>query len=218
MPTNAVHTTKRRLKRGLGQNRILTILAIAALAGLVILSSQQPEPPALTPLERQAADAPSRAIDAAGEMVFPLTIAIPVETALHGKKASAHSESPVETTVLDRPETGSRIESPLEVAAPNVEGPSAETGAPVGAAPDAWPETQAPAATAELNPEELAEMERMLARLELEPSKPDGVVDRRTKSAIRLYQQIAGLPVDGEPTQALLADMRAVVRIFEAGN
>jgi hypothetical protein len=65
---------------------------------------------------------------------------------------------------------------------------------------------------------ELVEMERLLARLDLGPSAADGVVNDQTEAAIRLYQEIAGLPVDGAPSRALLADMREVVKILEDGG
>lgn len=70
----------------------------------------------------------------------------------------------------------------------------------------------------ELDDQELVEMERLLARLDLGPSAADGVVDQQTKTAIRLYQQIAGLPVDGAPSRALLADMREVANILDNGR
>ncbi len=87
----------------------------------------------------------------------------------------------------------------------------AETGNPISEAPpgaQAW----------DLDGEELVEMERLLARLDLAPSTADGIVDQQTRHAIRLYQQIAGLPVDGEPSPALLTDMREVVRILDGGD
>ena len=62
---------------------------------------------------------------------------------------------------------------------------------------------------------ELVELERMLQRLEMGPSKPDGIVDAQTESAIRMYQQIAGLPVDGAPSRGLLNDMREVVKMLD---
>jgi peptidoglycan hydrolase-like protein with peptidoglycan-binding domain len=65
---------------------------------------------------------------------------------------------------------------------------------------------------------ELVEMERLLARLDLGPSTADGVVNDQTEAAIRLYQEIAGLPIDGAPSRALLADMREVVKILEDGG
>jgi len=65
---------------------------------------------------------------------------------------------------------------------------------------------------------ELVEMERLLARLDMGPSGIDGVVDYQTEAAIRLYQEIAGLPVDGAPSRTLLADMREVVKIMEDGG
>jgi hypothetical protein len=65
---------------------------------------------------------------------------------------------------------------------------------------------------------ELVEMERLLARLDLGPSTADGVVNDQTEAAIRLYQEIAGLPIDGAPSRTLLADMREVVKILEDGG
>ncbi|MEE9210690.1 MAG: peptidoglycan-binding domain-containing protein [Kiloniellales bacterium] len=70
----------------------------------------------------------------------------------------------------------------------------------------------------ELDGHELAEMERLLARLDLAPSRADGIIDQKTQAAIRLYQEIAGLPIDGEPSRALLADLREVVRILDNGG
>jgi hypothetical protein len=54
------------------------------------------------------------------------------------------------------------------------------------------------------------ETERMLDRLGLKPGRVDGELDPVTVDAIRLYQQTAGLTVDGEPSRALLEDLRAV--------
>jgi len=69
-----------------------------------------------------------------------------------------------------------------------------------------------------LNAGELVELERLLARLDLGPSTADGIVGNQTVAAIRLYQEIAGLPIDGAPSRALLADMREVVKILEDGG
>ena len=69
-----------------------------------------------------------------------------------------------------------------------------------------------------LNDGELVEMERLLARLDLGPSTVDGIVDIQTETAIRLYQEIAGLPIDGAPSRSLLADIREVVKILEDGG
>ncbi len=69
-----------------------------------------------------------------------------------------------------------------------------------------------------LNDGELVEMERLLARLDLGPSTADGVVDNQTEAAIRLYQEIAGLRIDGAPSRSLLTDIREVVKILEDGG
>ncbi len=70
----------------------------------------------------------------------------------------------------------------------------------------------------ELVGHDLAETERLLARLDLAPSRADGIIDHKTQAASRFYQEIAGLPVDGEPSRALLADLRAVVQILDNGG
>ena len=69
-----------------------------------------------------------------------------------------------------------------------------------------------------LNDGELVEMERLLAHLDLGPSTADGIVDIQIEAAIRLYQEIAGLPVDGAPSRTHLADMREVVKLLEDGG
>ncbi len=70
----------------------------------------------------------------------------------------------------------------------------------------------------ELDGHDLAETERLLARLDLAPSRADGIIDQKIQAAIRLYQEIAGLPVDGEPSRAILADLREVVQILDNGG
>ena len=66
----------------------------------------------------------------------------------------------------------------------------------------------------ELGVEELAELERLLAALNFDPGKIDGVVDERTRTAVGLYQEFAALPVDEAPSAALLAELRQVVQAF----
>ncbi|MCH8809110.1 MAG: peptidoglycan-binding protein [Proteobacteria bacterium] len=66
----------------------------------------------------------------------------------------------------------------------------------------------------ELSVEELAELERLLAELNFDPGKIDGVVDARTRTAVGLYQEFAALPVDGTPSATLLAELRQVVQAF----
>ena len=57
----------------------------------------------------------------------------------------------------------------------------------------------------------IQEIKQLLAKLDLGPGPIDGTLDPTTVDAIRSYQQMAGLPVDGQPSQALLQDLRAVV-------
>lgn len=68
----------------------------------------------------------------------------------------------------------------------------------------------APDADRSLDRRETAELQRLLARLDFAPGSADGVAGRRTVAAIRLYQEFAGLPVDGKATLRLLDDVRDV--------
>jgi hypothetical protein len=57
----------------------------------------------------------------------------------------------------------------------------------------------------------IQEIKQLLAKLDLGPGPIDGTLDPTTEAAIRSYQQMAGMPVDGQPSQELLKDLRAVV-------
>lgn len=72
----------------------------------------------------------------------------------------------------------------------------------------------AQAQAAELGIEGLTELESLLAELGFDPGPADGVADERTRSAVRLYQEFAALDTNGEPSAALLAELRQVVQVF----
>ncbi len=55
------------------------------------------------------------------------------------------------------------------------------------------------------------EIKQLLAKLDLSPGPIDGNLDQATQDAIRSYQEMAGEPVNGQPSQALLNDLRVVV-------
>ncbi len=198
VPTNGIHTTERRLKRRLHQNRTVMFLVGATLLSILVIAGQT-EPPDMTSVEAQIA---------AGQTSHA--------------RAEADGDAPGGIT---RP----RVQNPVE--GPSGRGqrvavPDAETGNPISEPPRTWAPQERTAATEaprgaqgwDLDGEELVEMERMLARLDLAPSTVDGIVDQQTRYAIRLYQQIAGLTVDGVPSPALLTDMREVVRILDGGD
>lgn len=67
---------------------------------------------------------------------------------------------------------------------------------------------------AELTGAELSEMEQLLAKLNFDPGAVDGKVDDRTRTAIRLYQEFAILPVNGEPSAKLLRELRQVSQVY----
>jgi len=71
---------------------------------------------------------------------------------------------------------------------------------------------QLPGSDRVLDRRETAELQRMLARLDFAPGSADGVAGRRTVAAIKLYQEFAGLSVDGRATRGLLDDVRDVSR------
>lgn len=66
--------------------------------------------------------------------------------------------------------------------------------------------------------EELRELESLLAELDFATGEVDGVVDDQTRAAINLFQEFAGLPVDGEPSPELLAELREVSNLMKDGG
>ncbi len=176
VPTNAVHTTKRRAKRNTWQTPVLGLTAVAAVLAILVLGHES-APPDVSPLERRA---DARQGEHTPNILDPLQAA---------------------------PERA--LETPAVAARPAVP----QWGDQPGQQAETW--TREPEGLKVLD---LVELERMLARLEMGPSRPDGIVDQQTTSAIRMYQQIAGLPVDGEPTVELLDDMREVVKMLDGVN
>ena len=65
---------------------------------------------------------------------------------------------------------------------------------------------------------ELEEIEELLAHLKFDPGPVDGVIDDSTRNATRRYQEFAGLPVDGQPSEATLVDLRAVVLLTDGSS
>lgn len=53
------------------------------------------------------------------------------------------------------------------------------------------------------------DIETQLARLNLAPGAVDGKVDARTRDAVRAFQQMAGLAINGVLSRRLLADLKA---------
>jgi localization factor PodJL len=73
-------------------------------------------------------------------------------------------------------------------------------------APAAGPTT----AAAPLARSAIAEIQELLARLDFDPGPADGVIGRKTNQAIAAYQRMAGMTVDGQPSAALLEELREV--------
>ena len=59
------------------------------------------------------------------------------------------------------------------------------------------------------DPQEVSEIQTLLAERGYDPGPADGIPGRRTAAAIKRYQSDAGLPEDGEPTVGLLARLTA---------
>lgn len=60
---------------------------------------------------------------------------------------------------------------------------------------------------------EIAELQRLLVRLNFDPGPADGRAGARTAAAIRQFEHMAGLPEDGRPSRLVLGQVRDV-----AGN
>ncbi|MHA1568608.1 MAG: SEL1-like repeat protein, partial [Alphaproteobacteria bacterium] len=67
----------------------------------------------------------------------------------------------------------------------------------------------APAATT-IGRAEITEIQTLLAALDFDPGPADGNFGARSREAARLFQQFAGLPETGEPSRAMLEELRAV--------
>ena len=90
------------------------------------------------------------------------------------------------------------------------------TAAPV-AAPAAPEPAPAAAAGPPLGRAEVREIQQLLRRMNFDPGPADGQMGARTADAIRLYQQFAGLEVNGEASMELLEDLRAVAATLSGG-
>jgi len=55
---------------------------------------------------------------------------------------------------------------------------------------------------------EMKELQQRLTAIGCDAGKPDGVIGRKTRSAVRCYQRQTGQPADGYPTLSLLARLR----------
>jgi hypothetical protein len=63
---------------------------------------------------------------------------------------------------------------------------------------------------AETDEATILEIKQLLLKLDFQPGPMNGTLDPATIAAIQAYQDAAGLPVDGQPSQALLEDLRGV--------
>jgi len=189
LPTNAVHPTERRIKRRLHKNGAFLAAAAAALLGVLILTNQS-EPPEMVINERQLASRLPSGQDWQSDA-----------------GADSETASGAATRGLDARvgTSGTPVAKVSPAAETRASTTSRTTTPPVGR-------------SKELNVGEVFEMQRLLARLDLSSDEPNGIIGEDTADAIRVYQQIAGLPVDGEVSQDLLADMREVVKILDGGN
>ncbi len=108
--------------------------------------------------------------------------------------------------LAERMDTGQIAEAQRLASQWQPESATAPTAAPIAStavAPTALP--AAPAVDARpLNPAQVTDVQWQLAVHGYDPGPADGVVGTRTRAAIRQYQADAALPVDGEPTLALL--------------
>ncbi|MFT5540098.1 MAG: localization factor PodJL, partial [Alphaproteobacteria bacterium] len=88
--------------------------------------------------------------------------------------------------------------------------PTVLAPAPRSAVRRAAPQKKAPPQQAALSGAGIAEIQRLLKSLDFDPGTADGKLGTKTTEAIRLYQGMAGLPVDGRVSQKLLDQIRKV--------
>ncbi len=188
VPTNAVHPTERRIKRRMHKSGAFMAAAVAAVLGVLILVNQS-EPPELVLGDRQFASRLPAAQD------WPTGATSETAPKMASRARAADGDSP-------------RVTAP----APSARQINIAREQRLAA------RTQQAVSTNGLSRVDMVEMERILSRLDLADSAPDGVVDDDTTQAIRQYQEFAGLPVNGEASQDLLTDMREVVKILDGGS
>jgi len=72
----------------------------------------------------------------------------------------------------------------------------------------------APQTAALAGSDQVKEIETILLNLNFDPGEVDGVADAQTREAISLFQEFADLPVNGEPSEALLGELREIALIM----
>jgi localization factor PodJL len=96
--------------------------------------------------------------------------------------------------------------------------PKTGEASPAPSAPAVSSTPDAPAPVSAVGRDEIREIQSLLAQMNFNPGPADGQMGRRTVDAIRLYQQFAGIEIDGAPTKELLEDMRAVAGSMSKGG
>lgn len=107
--------------------------------------------------------------------------------------------------------------APAAAEAPSAAPEAGEAAVVVNPSPRA-PESPGPLAgdsvEGELTAAEIDEVQRLLVRLDFDPGSQAGVVTAETAAAIRSYQEMAGLPADGEADRPLLEELRSVAELY----
>ena len=69
-----------------------------------------------------------------------------------------------------------------------------------------------------LSADSMMDIEKMLARLQLNPGTVDGVIDQETTAAISVYQHVVGLSITGAPSLELIASLRQTIKKLDGGH
>lgn len=127
----------------------------------------------------------------------------PPEPRIAGKDTAAVAGAgEADATATGTPATGSS--SPATTASSQSETESAATANSTAALPSDNSVTVA----------ELWEIQDLLRQLDLGPGTSSGQMTAATRDAIRSYQEMAGLPVNGEASPALLRELRSVAALY----
>ena len=146
---------------------------------------------------------------------------------MHENGYGVKKDQQTATAFYSRALSAGSAQAAAKMQATQVATQSAPVGSPAPTAEEAAkaaavaPASGGPAGSAASDSEKLtaagiADIQRLLGKLDLAPGQPDGVLGKRTIDAIKMYQRFAGLRVDGQPTATLLADLRQVVGAMDA--
>jgi hypothetical protein len=209
------------MARGTKSRRVPVLVGLLVLMGLLawyLLSSPpagetaapgaEPKPPVATASSEPAK--PAEVAPAAPVLQTGAPAAAPSTTATAAAPAEGQAVLPSAAPAAApqsaaAPAAATAIATPPAAAMP---APATTPKSPAMPSAVAKPTADTAASAGGETSPELAQIQRLLAKLGYEPGTADGRMRAGTTRAIRLFERDVGLKVDGRPTKELLAFMR----------